>query len=72
MAPQSEALSRTAVRTATQNQVDLDATLVTSSRSLPIGNVPDYSFSGYWYWKIGTSRVSMGMQIPENLILSKF
>ena len=49
MAPQSEASSRTVVRTATQNQVDLDATLVTSSRSLPIGNVPDYSFSGYLY-----------------------
>ena len=43
MASQSEALSRTAVATATQNRVDLDATLVTSSHSLPIGNVPDYS-----------------------------
>ena len=49
MAPQSEASSRTAERTATQNQVDLDATPVTSSRSLLIGNVPDYSFSGYLY-----------------------
>ena len=71
MAPQSGTSSRTAVRTATQNQVDFDATLVTSSRSLPIGNVPDYSFSEHLYWKIGTSRVSMGMQIQEK-ILSKF
>ena len=71
MTPQSEASSRTAVRTATQNQVDLDATLVTSSRSLPIGNVPVYSFSEYLYRKIGSSRVSMGMQIQEK-ILSKF
>lgn len=43
MAPQSEASSRTAVATATQNRVDLDATLVSSSHSLPMGNVPDYS-----------------------------
>lgn len=40
MAPQSEESSRTAVATATQNRVDLDAT-----HSLPIGNVPDYSMS---------------------------
>ena len=41
MAPQSEASSRTAVPTATQNRVDLDATLVSSSHSLPMGNVAD-------------------------------
>ena len=40
MAPQSEESSRTAVATAMQNRVDLDAI-----NSLPIGNVPDYSIS---------------------------
>ena len=40
MAPQSEESTRTAVATATQNRVDLDAI-----NSLPIGNVPDYSMS---------------------------
>ena len=45
MAPQSEASSRSAVATATQNRVDLDAALVTSLHSLPTGNVPDYSIS---------------------------
>lgn len=46
MAPHSEASLRTAV--ATQNRLDLDATLVRSSHSLPIGNVlpqPDCSIS---------------------------
>ena len=45
MAPQSEASSRTAVATAKRNGVDLDAILVTSSHSLPIGTVPDYLIS---------------------------
>lgn len=40
MTPQSEASSRTAAVTATQNRVYLDAI-----HSLPIGNVPDYSMS---------------------------
>lgn len=44
MAPHAEASLRTAV--ATQNRLDLDATLVRSSHSLPIGNVlPDCSIS---------------------------
>ena len=47
MAPHSEASLRTAV--ATQNRLDLDATLVRSSHSLPIGNVlPDCSISEYF------------------------
>lgn len=45
MVSQSEASSRSAEATATQNRVDLDVTLVTSLHSLPIGNVPDYSIS---------------------------